>query len=126
MLVDDDKDDQMIFMSAVSDINTHIDCKCFDSAEQGLEALKTTEQHPDCIFLDLNLPFMHGFELLELLKGSAELNSIPIIIYSTSSREADRIKAMQMGALKFFSKPTSFTELKRGISELLTGMGKCQ
>jgi len=126
MLVDDDEDDQMIFMSAVSDISAHIDCKCFGSAEQGLEALRTNDQQrPHCIFLDLNLPFMNGFEFLKLVKNSPGLDSIPIIIYSTSSRDTDRLKAMELGALNFFSKPTSFSEIKEGISEHLMSIKEC-
>lgn len=127
MLVDDDKDDQMIFLSAVSDISTVIDCNCFDDAEQGLRVLQTNDQgRPDCIFLDLNLPFMHGFEFLKVLKNSSDtdLNNIPVVIYSTSSRDTDKVKARELGAFNFFSKPTSYTELKKGIADILTGI-KC-
>lgn len=123
MLVDDDKDDQMIFLSAVSDINTGIDCKCVDDAEQGLHVLQTNDQHlPDCIFLDLNLPFMHGFEFLKRVKESSGISEIPVVIYSTSSRDTDIVKARELGAFNFFSKPTSYTALKKGITDILTGI----
>ncbi|WP_018614841.1 response regulator [Segetibacter koreensis] len=120
LLVDDDRDDQMIFRHAINEINTQIECNCYDNAEQGLRALKTDNQHkPDFIFLDLNLPFMHGFEFLQLLKTSEDLNDIPVIIYSTSSRDSDKIKARELGALNYLSKPTSFNELKVKITNLL-------
>jgi CheY-like chemotaxis protein len=125
MLVDDDKDDQMIFLSAVGEISALIDCNCFDDAEQGLRVLQTNnESQPDCIFLDLNLPLMHGFEFLKSLKNSSNtnINNIPVIIYSTSSRHTDKVKAQELGAFNFFSKPTSYSELKKGITDILKGI----
>jgi DNA-binding response OmpR family regulator len=123
MLIDDDEDDQVIFACAVNEINSQIECNCFDNAERSLQVLQTNHnQKPDYIFLDLNLPIMHGFEFLQLVKTSSELNAIPVIVYSTSSREADKIKARELGAINFLSKPTSFTELKNKISDLLIGV----
>ena len=120
MLVDDDEDDQMIFKSAINEISSQIDCKSFDNAINGLQSLQTDKDKPNCIFLDLNMPFMHGFEFLELIKTTKELDNIPVIIYSTSSREADKIKARELGAFNFLSKPTSFDELKDKITNILT------
>ncbi len=121
MLVDDDEDDRMIFMSAINDINSQIECNCFANAADGWEVLQTNnKRRPDCIFLDLNMPFMHGFEFLKLIKASKELNSIPVIIYSTSSRDTDKMTARELGALSFLSKPTSFDELRDKITDILT------
>jgi CheY-like chemotaxis protein len=126
LLVDDDKDDHLIFTTVVNDIDSDIEVKCFDDAEQTLETLETSNgDKPDCIFLDLNLPFMHGFEFLQLIKTSNQLNNIPVIIYSTSSREADKIKAKELGAQSFLSKPTSFIELKNKLTGLLIDVCHC-
>src|SRR4051812_7160817 len=120
MLVDDDDDDQMIFASAINEIDANINCECFSNALNSLQTLQTTNDKPDCIFLDLNLPLMHGFEFLEIIKSSNEFFDIPVIIYSTSSAEADKIKAKELGASNFLSKPTSFSELKNKVTALLT------
>ena len=124
MLVDDDEDDKMIFMSVVNEINSQIACKSFDNAVNGLQSLKTDKNKPDCIFLDLNMPFMHGFEFLKLIKTTKELNNIPVIIYSTSSREADKLKAKELGASNYLCKPTSSTELKDKLTDVLTTVCK--
>jgi len=123
MLVDDDEDDQMIFTSAINEINNGIKCSCFSNAVDSWKMLQMNNKpRPDCIFLDLNMPFMHGFEFLQLIKTSKELNSIPVIIYSTSSRESDKIKASELGAFNFLSKPNSFAELKNKIRDLLNSL----
>lgn len=122
MLVDDDEDDKIIFMSAVNEINSQIDCKSFDNAVHSLKNLQTVKHKPYCIFLDFNMPFMHVFEFLQLIiiKATKELDHILVIIYSTSSREADKIKAKELGASDFLSKPTYFTELKEKLTDVLT------
>lgn len=119
MLVDDDRDDQMIFTAALSEISAHFHCSCFDTAVSGLQNLNANSTKPACIFLDLNLPLMHGFEFLALLKKSPDFKDIPVIIYTTSSREADKKKANELGAQNFLSKPTSFQDLIDKMSLLL-------
>ena len=120
MLVDDDKDDQLIFVSAVNDINKEIECDCVDNALIGLEVLQKDKcKKPDYIFLDLNLPIMDGFQFLKEVKTSEELNDIPVIIFSTSSRDSDKQKAKELGAVDFLSKPSSYSELKESITLLL-------
>ncbi|MDB5190591.1 MAG: hypothetical protein JWQ96_154 [Segetibacter sp.] len=120
MLVDDDEDDQMIFTKVINEINSNINCKCFGNALSTLQTLRTNiYDKPDCIYLDLNLPLMHSFEFQKIIKTSEELNNIPVIIYSTSSREADKVKAMELGAINFISKTTTFADLKNKVTNLL-------
>jgi CheY-like chemotaxis protein len=116
LLVDDDPDDQMIFSSALNEINASIICECVDNAEIGLTCLKSEKFKPDFIFLDLNLPLMSGFEFLEAVKGIDPINIIPVVIFSTSSRETDKEKASELGAVDFISKPNTFAELKDRIN----------
>ena len=119
MLVDDDLDDQLIFKTVINDINSEVKLTCFADAEQILNVLDSNNK-PDCIFLDLNLPLMHGFDVLRHLKSSPDLDSIPVIIYSTSSRDSDRMKSFDLGAFDYLSKPTTYSELKEKINGLLS------
>lgn len=120
VLVDDDLDDQLIFTAALKAVNENVSCECYDSAVDLLQTLQSKKENLGCIFLDLNLPFMHGFEFLESVKQSNILNNVPIIIYSTSSRDQDKIKARELGAYNFLSKPNSFSQLKVEIDHLLS------
>ena len=120
LLVEDDEDDQMLFMEAVNELDTGINCKCTSTAEGGLRVLRSsTGEKPDYIFLDLNLPMMNGLEFLEEVKASKELKTIPVIIFSTSTRESDREKAKQLGAVNFISKPHNYNELKNKLHDAL-------
>ena len=84
-----------------SDINS----KAFFTAEDALEELKT-DDYPDLILLDLNLPGMSGFEFLEKFR-SEHKQSIPILIVSARDADEDIIQGLGYGADDFITKPFS-------------------
>lgn len=60
---------------------------------------------PHLILLDLNLPGRSGHEILQELKGDADLRGIPVIVLSTSEAERDIVRSYNLGANSFISKP---------------------
>lgn len=112
MLIDDDSDDIELFADALTDIGSEF---FFYSAEDGVSALKklkdNTFPRPSYIFLDINMPGMGGWEFLSSIKSDDVLQTIPIIMYSTSSHPQDIEKALKGGAIGFFRKPDSMQEL---------------
>lgn len=77
-------------------------------AEDGMTALKIMRVvRPDIIFLDRYMPEMNGTELLRFLKSDQDLQSIPVIMVSTSSPEDLAEEARQHGANGFLTKPVS-------------------
>jgi two-component system response regulator len=79
-------------------------------AKQGNYGSATT---PDLIFLDLNLPGMHGHEILKKIKEAPTLKHIPVVILTTSDDEKDVLAAYQQSAACFITKPV---DLKKFIS----------
>ena len=65
---------------------------------------------PDLILLDLMMPEVSGFDVLELLQANKSLEHIPIIILSALQGQADIKKAIEMGALDYIIKPINFEE----------------
>lgn len=66
----------------------------------------------DLVLLDLNMPGMNGFEMLEEMGQDEVLRRIPVVICSNSDYESDKKKAFTLGALGYLSKPVNFTQLK--------------
>jgi two-component system chemotaxis response regulator CheY len=76
-------------------------------AFDGREALDRLIENPDIdlILLDINMPNMNGFELLQRLKAEAAFASIPVIIISTEGKDEDTIRGLQAGAAAYVRKP---------------------
>jgi CheY-like chemotaxis protein len=118
-LIDDDLEDQEILELVLKDIDPSINCVFANTAEEALKILlNKTSQKPDLIFLDLNLPFMSGLELLSIIKNQDNLQDIPVIILSTSSREDDKKKSKELGAEHYITKPNTLAILKRLLQEV--------
>lgn len=110
LLIDDDKDDQEIFLSALEQVTASVSVHTISNAHEALDSLLTGQLQPDLIFLDLNMPVMNGLEFLaEIKKGI--LSHIPVAILSTSAHRPTMEAVSRLGAHRFITKPDRFDEL---------------
>ena len=90
-------------------------------ASTGFEALKTLPHHKfDAIVTDINMPDINGLELVSFLKNHPVYKTIPILIISTESADADRQRAAALGAEEYVCKPFEASELMEKLRRLLT------
>ena len=76
------------------------------ASNSGSTALKYLENHlPDLILLDINMPEMDGFEVLEHIRQNEETKSIPVIFLTADNLAETEIKCFQMGAMDYVTKP---------------------
>lgn len=76
------------------------------ACNSGTAALKYLEEHcPDLILLDINMPDMDGFEVMEKLRGSERTENIPVIFLTADNLAETEVKCFQMGAMDFVAKP---------------------
>jgi len=87
-----------------------------DGATSIVEARK---YKPDLILLDLGLPAGDGFSVLERLKATGSLSSIPVIVLSGRDRVGNRERALKAGAKSFLQKPMENDELVAAIRFVL-------
>lgn len=119
LLIDDDADDQEIFLSALAFIDNQIQCSLAANGQEGIHHLNVSESLPDLIFLDLNMPVMNGMQFLKEMKGSHRAKNIPVVIYSTASDQQTIRQALELGAFQFYTKPEKFSELVSMLHSLL-------
>ncbi len=79
---------------------------------------------PDIILLDLNLPKISGIELLSKLKEDKDLQSIPVVVLTTSDAESDRSTAYHRHANSYLVKPGSFETFQAMINDLSNYWGQ--
>ena len=118
-MVDDDSDDQMLFIDAIKEIDPAIQCHVANNGLQAMLSLHTNSPAPGIIFIDLNMPKMNGYECLAEIKKEKHFENIPIVIYSTSKIESEKERTIQMGAKHFLTKPPDFSLLIKELSRIL-------
>ncbi len=98
-------DDEVINISVLSEVlKPHFIVSVFKS---GIEALKQLEmgKKPDLILLDVNMPELNGYEILERLNKGESTKEIPVIILTVMDSVADEEKGLNAGAVDFITKP---------------------
>ena len=78
---------------------------------------------PDLILLDLELPGMHGHEVLRTLKADDDLKMIPVVVLTTSDAEQDRRKAYGLHANSYLVKPTDFEQFRQMMGAVTSYWG---
>jgi len=110
LVVDDSASDRLIIKKMLNEYNILIAC-------DGLEAMKQIEEHKDInlIILDLNMPKMDGFQVLEALRADGMLKKIHTIILTNYDELENEIKGLRMGAVDYVRKPIQMESLKARI-----------
>jgi CheY-like chemotaxis protein len=120
LLVDDDLEEIELFRDLLSEIDESI---IYHFAVNGKDALaKLTTKGialPDIIFMDINMPGMNGWECLRRMKATPELSQVPVVMYSTSSRDSDRQMAVQLGARQYVTKHISYRKFREEVEQIL-------
>src|SRR5215212_6793644 len=95
----------------------------FFEAASGLEAIEQFAVQPiDLMVLDLNMPDMHGLEVLDFIRGHRRYRRVPIIVLTTRGDEAARDDALRAGATAFMTKPFTPTALMQTAQRILAGV----
>lgn len=89
---------------------------CAVDPTKGLELV--SEKQPDLVLLDLNLPGMSGFDVLERIRSNLETAHIPVFAISANAMNTDIQKGMKAGFNSYIAKPFDIQELLDAISEV--------
>ncbi|HEX8851372.1 MAG TPA: response regulator transcription factor [Gemmatimonadaceae bacterium] len=94
------------------------------TAANGNDALASArEEEPALIVLDLMLPGLSGYEVLERLRGEANTRDVPVLMLTARRDEEDRIRGLSLGADDYLTKPFSPQELVLRVAAILRRTG---
>ncbi|MDF2532657.1 MAG: hypothetical protein K0Q65_2238, partial [Clostridia bacterium] len=109
LIVDDDPRNIFVLASALEDFGAEI-----LEAENGEAALKLLEQQKvDLVLIDIMMPVMDGYKVIETIRSSKTYGNIPIIAVTAKSLKDDREKCITAGANDYLSKPVEYDTLVR-------------
>ncbi len=105
-------DDEPINMHVVQAFLEEVGYSKFILVENSAEAVKRLEEsRPDLLLLDLMMPQISGFDILTLVRAHPKLKHLPIIVLTASTDVQNKLKALDLGATDFLSKPVEQSEL---------------
>lgn len=127
LMADDDEDDRMMAHDAFEINRLENEIRFVEDGEELMEYLRNEGKYsdpenaprPGLILLDLNMPRMDGREALKIIKSDADLQSIPIVVLTTSNAEEDIIRSYHLGVNSFITKPVTF----EGLVDVIKQMG---
>lgn len=121
LLIEDDQVDAMTVERAFSEIKVENSIKKVSQGEEALEYLQLNKsQRPGIIFLDLNMPRMNGIEFLNVLKKDEDLKTIPVVIFTTSNEEKDKLECFRLGVAGYMIKPLNYKDFLKIIAAIDT------
>ena len=110
LMVDDNPDDIELTIEAFRESKKYFKVNVAQNGEEALNFLRKhgefkNRPNPDLLLLDLNMPRMNGFEVLEEINRDRTLKEIPVIIFSISQNPADMERAKTLNAKLYLVKP---------------------
>jgi diguanylate cyclase (GGDEF)-like protein len=89
-----------------------------DDSTRAIEMIH--KEKPDCVFLDINMPEVDGFQILEKIRAHPDTRHLAIIVLTSDADPATKLRALEMGATDFLEKPIDSSELILRLRNTLT------
>ena len=122
LLVEDNEDDAVIIQEVFEDMRLATLINVVRDGEEAVAYLQRQGPYkvvcmPDLVLLDINMPRMNGFEVLEAIKKDPRLQSLPVVMLTTSHREEDVVRAYAKGACSYIHKVVDLDQFKHLIRQ---------
>lgn len=126
LLVEDNPDDEELTLIGLKESGVMNEVFVVRDGEEALQFLFAEGQYkdrnparlPSVILLDLKLPKLGGFEILEQIRKNPITKSVPVVILTSSSEEEDVVKGYDLGANSFVRKPVEFNRFADAVRQL--------
>lgn len=126
LMAEDDPDDRLLVLEAFRESHLSNDLLFVHDGEELMEHLHRRGRYaaaesaprPGLILLDLNMPRKDGREALREIKADSGLRSIPVVVLTTSTAEEDVLRAYDLGAAGFITKPVALEDLVEVVNTL--------
>ena len=126
LLVEDNPDDELLMLRALRKNGVADGVAVAHDGVEALEYLFSTERHvgdrdealPRLILLDLKLPRLNGFEVLERLRADERTRLLPVVILTSSRERRDVLQGYGLGANSYVRKPVDFEQFVEVVAQL--------
>jgi two-component system response regulator len=120
LLVEDDPNDEELTLQALRKHHVRNEVVIKRDGAEALDFLfgQASGQLPQIILLDLKLPKIEGLEVLRRLRSHESTRLLPVVIFTSSNQDEDRINGYRLGANSFVRKPVDFQQFSAAVQQL--------
>ncbi len=126
LYVEDDESDALFMQRAFANVGLASALRVVEDGRAAMNYLSGANGYanreeyplPSLVLLDLNLPLVHGFDVLKWIREQQQYASTPVVIFTSSTRVEDKVRAQQLGATEFVEKPHSGLKFKDVVQQL--------
>ena len=119
ILVADDDPDMRALVKSTLDQEAY---EFIEAVDGDSDYATAVSEKPDVILLDVTMPAMNGFQVLEMLKSNPDTRPIPVILLTVRRQPKDEARGMRAGAIDYITKPFSRSELPDRVRLALTSL----
>ena len=113
-------DDEPVMLEIVQVLLEEVGYRHFVPVDDSTEAItRLVDANPDILLLDLDMPEVDGFQVLESVRALDDFKHLPVIILTASENPENKLKALELGATDFLSKPVDPSELALRVRNTL-------
>ena len=126
LLVEESKHDVEFMLEALKKYNLPDKIKVFHDGGEALDYILATGKYSGCytceklkvIILDVKLPKVDGLEVLQRIRASEKTRMIPVVVFSSSTEERDKMESYRLGANSYIVKPASYENFINTVAEI--------
>lgn len=121
--VEDDDASYLLLTMAFDEVGGDLQLYRVKDGKEALDFLQHRGRYenapkPNLVLLNLNMPRLNGFDVLQAMKDDPAINDVPAVVFSSSSMDKDRAKCLALGARSFVTKPSDVDELLRVLRDI--------
>ena len=124
LLIEDDLDDIELLQDALLKHGVSYIMEDVNDGSEAVDYIQLNKGNPDIIILDMNLPKIHGRDIIPVIRDSENFGNIPLLILTTSSSPDDIEYAYKNGASKYLKKPATVEDIRETVKIIIELTGK--
>jgi CheY-like chemotaxis protein len=123
LLAEDNPDHAFLTQEALAEMSDQVTLQHVDNGEKCMaflrrQGLYANAPRPDLILLDIHMPRMDGFEVMQAIAADPVLGTIPVVVLSTSGEPEDINRLYQLGCKSYLIKPNDFAAFSAGLEQV--------